>query len=279
MKQKIPVINLNKNLLIPIIGLGTWKLKGKVCIEIVKKALELGYKHIDTAEVYLNEEAIGDAIKKSNIQRNDLFITSKIWPENLNYYKVLASCEQSLARLGTYYLDQYLLHWPNKKLDYLNIFKAFMKLYELGKIKSFGVSNFTINHLRDAITICKKLKLPLTVNQVEFHPFLYQENLLDFCKKNKIKIVAYSPLAQGRIFENSELLELGNKYNKNPSQITLRWLVSKEIIVIPKASSEKHLRENIDIFNFELSKKNIKEIDNLNKYERLIDPLFSEFDY
>lgn len=270
-------IVLNNKIKMPIIGLGTWKLKGKECYEVVKKALELGYRHIDTAEVYMNELEIGKAIKET--KRGDIFITSKVWPENLSYYKLLSSFSQSISLLQTEYLNQYLLHWPNKKLNYNEIIKAFSGLYKKRLIKSFGVSNFTINHLRDIIPICKFYNLPLSVNQVEFHPFLYQKELLDFCNKQNIKIVAYSPLAQGKINECEILQKIGNKYNKTTSQITLRWIIQMNLIAIPKASSEKHLKENLDVFDFKLSKEDTKEIDALNNNMRLVAPSLAEFDH
>ena len=275
--KNIPNIKLNNNLEIPIIGLGTWHLNEEECARVVKKALEIGYTHIDTAEIYLNESAISEAIK--NFPREKLFITSKAWTDNLDYYRVIDACKESLAKLGTIYLDNYLLHWPNKNMNYENIFKAFKKLYDEGKIKSFGVSNCTIHHLKDLLPICKKLRLPLTVNQVEFHPYLYQNELLYFCNKYNIKIVAYSPLAQGKITDNKKLQDIGKKYDKTTTQISLRRIMQKNIIAIPKASSEKHLKENMNIFNFELSNDDIKEIDGLGNNLRIINPSFAEFEY
>ncbi|MEK6831071.1 MAG: aldo/keto reductase [Nanoarchaeota archaeon] len=283
--MQIKKIKLNNKTEIPSMGLGTWQLTGSQCLYAVKKALELGYRHIDTAESYSNETEIVKAIKEffksSKILREKLFITSKAWPDKLDYYGVLAACEQSLARLETHYLDLYLLHWPSRNLNYKEIFKAFKILYEKGKIKAFGVSNFTINHLKDAIPICKKLKLPLSVNQVEFHPLLYQKELLDFCNKNNIVITAYCPLARGKISENKLISELASRYKKTPEQISLKWLLEKNIVVIPKSSSEKHLKENLNL-NFSLSKEDINKIDNITEHEgqeRLIVPSFAEFDY
>lgn len=266
---------LNNKTEIPSIGLGTWELNGSQCIHVVKKSLELGYRHMDTAEMYMNESEIGIAIK--NFPREKLFITSKVWPEGLDYYKVLAACEQSLAKLETHYLNLYLIHWPNKVLNYEEILKAFKLLYQKGKIKAFGVSNFTINHLKDIIPICKKLNLPLTVNQVEFHPLLYQKELLEFCKKNKIIITAYSPLARGKITENEIIKEIAEKYDKTPSQISLKWLLQKEMVVIPKASSEEHLKQNLEL-DLKLNKEDVNKIDNIKEKTRIINPSFAEFE-
>ncbi len=268
-------VKLNNGTLMPCIGLGTWQLNGSRCIEIVKKALEFGYRHIDTAEIYMNELEIGRAIK--NFDRKKLFITSKVWIENLTYYGVLASCEQSLSRLETGYLDQYLIHWPNKSADMNEAIKAFKALYDSGKIRSFGVSNFSINNLKETIKIANTLKIPVSANQVEFHPFLYQKELLDFCNKNSIIVTAYSPLARGNIDSYPILNEIAKKYNKTSSQISLRWLLEKNIVVIPKSSSELHLKENLDL-NFRLDKKDIHRIDNIKKQVRLVNPLFAEFD-
>ena len=275
--MKIPRIKLNNNVEMPIIGLGTWKLRNQKCINVVKKALELGYNHLDTAEMYLNESEIGQSIKGFNRER--LFITSKVTPEDLDYFRVIGACEQSLARLETPYLDLYLIHWPNKYLDMNNILKAFKELYDEGKIKSFGVSNFTIHHLKDTFKITKELGLPVSVNQVEFHPMLYQKELLDFCKENNIVITSYSPLARGKVFEEPILNNIAKKYNKTAGQIALRWLLEKGTIVIPKASSETHLKENLEILNFKLNQDDIKKIDSIKEKQRLINPDFAEFDY
>ena len=170
---------------IPQLGLGTWKLTGTECTNIVKKALEIGYRHIDTAEMYGNEEEIGEAIKESEVSRKDLFITSKIWPERgLDYEGVITSSNNSLEKLKTEYLDLYLLHWPQQHLDYEEIFRALRDLKKEGKIKSIGVSNFTVNHLKDIFSLTEKLGLEIIVNQVEFHPLLYQKELLDFCNQH-----------------------------------------------------------------------------------------------
>ncbi|MAG01821.1 oxidoreductase [Candidatus Pacearchaeota archaeon] len=271
-----PNIFLNNNTQMPLIGLGTWQMKHQTCIDAVKKSLDLGYIHLDTAEVYMNESEIGQAIK--DFSREKLFITSKVAPDDLDYYRVLAACEESLARLETEYLDLYLIHWPNSKMNLPEVLKAFKKLYDEGKIKAFGVSNFTINHLKETLEITNQLNLPLSVNQVEFHPRLYQKELLDFCNQNNISITAYSPLAMGLVFEDKILTKIANNHNKTAGQISLRWLLDKNLVIIPKASSEQHLKENLDL-NFKLSEEETKEIDNIDESQRLINPRFAEFDY
>lgn len=271
-------LTLNNQTKIPAIGLGTWQLSGNNCINVVKKSLELGYRHIDTGELYANEAEVGQAIRESEIPREEIFITTKVWQENLTYDRVLKACEISLLKLGTDYIDLYLMHWPDKYLNMKEILKAFNLLYQQGKIKAFGVSNFTIHHLKDTLSITDELGLPISVNQVEFHPLLYQEELLDFCKEKNIIITAYSPLAQGEIPKQNDLKEIGNKYNKTAGQIALKWLLEKNIVIIPKSKSANHLQENIDL-NFQLAEEDIEKIDDLNKNQRFVDPGFGEFDY
>lgn len=275
MSQKII---LNNNIEIPSIGFGTWQLSGDACKESVKIALESGYRHIDTAEIYENEEQVGTAIKESNIPREKLFLTSKVWQDKLNYEMVIKSCNISLKKLQTDYLDLYLIHWPDKYLNMEEILKAFKILYEERKIRAFGVSNLTINHLKDTLKITNKVNLPLTINQVEFHPLFYQKELLEFCNKNDIKITAYSPLAQGEVFKNKTLIEIGKKYSKNPGQISLKWLLQKGLIVIPKSSKKEHIINNFDL-KFNILEEDIKKIDSININERLVEPGFAEFDY
>ncbi len=276
--MQISNITLSNNTEIPSIGLGTWQLTGPECLHAIKTALKIGYRHIDTAEMYMNESEIGQVIRESTIPRDQLFITSKAWQNNLNFERVIKACEISLKRLKTDYLDLYLIHWPDKYLNMKEILRGFKQLYDQKKIKAFGVSNFTINHLKDVIPICKELDLPISVNQVEFHPLLYQKELLDFCKENNITITAYSPLATGKIVKDETIKELAIKHDKTPSQISLRWLLSKGIVVIPKASSDIHLQQNIDI-DFTLDQEDIERIDNIKHQERMINPGFSEFDY
>jgi len=269
------LVNLKE---IPSIGFGTWQLSGNICLKSVEYALKIGYRHIDTAEIYGNEEQIGEAIKNSKIKREEIFITSKAWQEKLDYERVIKACNISLKKLQTDYLDLYLIHWPDKYLNIEEILKAFKKLRDDNKIKMFGVSNFTINHLKDSLKIAEKINLSITTNQVEFHPLFYQKELLNFCNEKNIKITAYSPLAQGDVFKNKTLINISNKYKKNPGQIAIKWVLQKGMITIPRSSKENHIRENFDL-NFELSKEDMKEIDSIKIHERLVEPGFAEFDY
>lgn len=267
MAEKIPTYKLRSNYEIPVLGLGTWELLGEKCRKAVIKALELGYKHIDTAEIYGNESEIGEAIR--GFSRGDIFITSKVMPDNLHYNNVLKSCEKTLRRLKTNYLDLYLIHWPNPNIPLKETFRAMKRLHEEGKVRSIGVSNFNINLLEKSL---EEEELPITVNQVEFHPYLYQKELLRFCKGHGIIFTAYSPLARGEIINNKIIQELGEKYKKTPAQISLRWVLQKETVVIPKASSEEHLKENMQIFGWEISEKDVEKIDSIGTRMRYVDP-------
>ena len=263
--MKQPTVKLRSEHSIPILGLGTWELLGKKCEEVVKKALELGYRHIDTAEIYNNHREIGRAIK--GFTRSELFITSKIWMSNLRFDDTLKDCESTLKELNTTYLDLYLIHCPNPDIPVEETFRAMKVLSEQGKGKSIGVSNFTIDRLKQALEV---EKIPISVNQVEFHPYLYQKELLEFCKKNDIVLTAYCPLGRGRILKDGTIKELGEKHGKGPAQISLRWLIQKGIVVIPKASSEGHLIENMNIFDWELSSDDVNRIDSIGIKERIL---------
>ncbi len=256
---------------IPCIGLGTWQLEGKKCEEVVKAAIDVGYKHIDTAEIYGNQKFIGRAIKG---KRENLFLTSKVWFENLRYKDVLSACENTLKELKTDYIDLYLIHWPNRTIPIEETMKALNKLKEDGLIRDIGVSNFTINHLKDAL----KIGVKIVANQIEFHPYLYQKELLEFCKSKNILVIAYSPLGRGNLLNDQVINKIALKHKKTPAQICLRWLFEKGVASIPKASSIERLKENLNIFDFEL-KDDVRVIDSLNKNQRFVNPVFSDFEY
>ncbi len=262
---------------LPLIGLGTWDLRGHDCTKIVRLALELGYRHIDTALNYENHEAIHKGLKE--FDRQKLFITSKFALEHLDPKNILDSVEQtcdlSLKQLGTDYLDLFLIHWPHRTWPLAEIFKKMERLVEKGKIKKAGVSNFTIHHLDDLLDEgCKP-----AANQVEFHPYLYQKELLDYCRLQHIDLIAYRPLGKGALLKDPVFKKIAAHHQKSPTQIILRWLVQKEIPTIPKASSKEHLVENIAIFDFALSADEMKEIDKLNKNRRFCKSEDSEFNY
>ncbi len=273
----IPKINLNPNSSIPIIGLGTYKNTGRQCYLTVKKAIELGYTHVDTAEYYNNEQWVGKAIKETN--REEVFLTSKLWFTNFSYEKTMRSFNESLKKLSTNYLDLYLIHWPQKDKDLEPVLNAFHDLIQEGKIINVGVSNFTINHLKDLLPLAKKTRVRIVMNQVEFHPGLYQRELLDFCEKKEIRLTAYSPLGRGKLLTQPLLVDLGKKYKKTVPQIILNWINSKKVVSIPKARSEEHLKQNLNSLNFELEKNDVELIDALGNNNRFVQPWFNEFDY
>lgn len=271
MAVEIPVYKLKSGGVIPILGLGTWNLTGKICIDSVRKAIELGYTHIDTAEVYGNHKEIGKAIR--DFDRSKIFITTKVWRDDLRHDDVLKACNRALNELDTDYLDLYLIHWPNREVPVEETLNAMKELRDADKIRSIGVSNFTIRHLQEALEV----GVDISINQVEFHPHLYQKELLDFCREKGIVITAYSPLGRGEVLKDKTLIELAEKHSRTPVQISLKWLLQKSMVVIPKASSEEHLRQNIDISSWKLAEDDVKRIDNIGITKRIVDFQFSEF--
>lgn len=267
-------IKLQSGYKMPVLGLGTWQMKGNECKEAVKAALKLGYTHIDTAYVYENQKEIGQAIKESQVDRKKLFITSKVWTEELNCEDFLNQAEEILKELQLEYLDLLLIHWPNKYIPMEEPFKAFKTLVDQGKVKSIGVSNFTVNHLERAQ---EASELPVSVNQVEFHPYLNQEKLLQYCKSKNIVITAYCPLGRGDVIKNPVIKEIASKHNKTPAQVTLRWLLQKGIIAIPKSRTPERIKENKEVFDFKLTAEEMKKINALNKNFRNCNPGFAEF--
>lgn len=267
-------ITLNSGHKIPQVGLGTWQVQGEQCTQMILDALDVGYLHIDTALRYSNHY---DIVKATHtIQREKLFITSKIWRDNLSYIGVIEQVERILEELEVEYLDLCLIHWPNRAFDLKETFQALEELVQKGKIRSVGVSNFTVNHLKDALGVSN---IPISINQVEFHYKLQQYELLDFCNEHNIVIEAYSPLARGEFLENRIIQELAHKYNKSPSQILLRWLIEKHIVIIPKSTHKSRLKENIDIFHFTLCKEDHELINSLNENKRIVVTPFADFDY
>jgi diketogulonate reductase-like aldo/keto reductase len=259
-----------------MLGLGTWQQDDmEKCIKTIHDAFDIGYTHIDTADIYKNQSFISKAIK--NKKRKDLFITTKLWIDFLDPKKVEEEIDKCLMQLDIDYIDQYLIHWPDRTKPINDVFYEMTRAKEKGKIRSAGVSNYTINHLQDLLD----QKLTPDVNQVEFHPYLYQKELLDFCNHNLIAITAYCPIARGEVFKDPDIQSIAKKYKKTPSQISLNWLLLKDIIVIPKASSKDHLKENFDIFDFKLKDEDIKIIDEISyiRGKRLINPEFADFEY
>jgi diketogulonate reductase-like aldo/keto reductase len=250
----------------PYLGLGVFKSRdGSEVIDAVTFALEAGYRHIDTASIYQNEKGVGTAIKNYPINRKDVFITSKVWNADQGYESTIKAFNASLEKLGTDYLDLYLVHWPVKG-KYKETYRALETLYGEGKVKAIGVSNFLTHHIEDLLGEAKIVPM---VNQIEFHPYLIQPNLLDACKKNNILVEAWSPLMQGQIFSIKELQIIAAKYKKSIAQVTLRWNLQKGIITIPKSAKKDRIIENGNIFDFIISEEDMKIIDSLDRNQRI----------
>ena len=253
---------------VPVLGLGTWQLEGKACERAVEAALDMGYRHVDTAQLYGNEAEVGRALRASGIPREEIFLTTKVWMESLDRASVLRTAGESLRRLDTDYVDLLLIHWPSKTVPLEETLGAFRQLRDDGKAKSIGVSNFPPSLLRRAVEIA-----PIVCNQVEFHPYLDQAELLGLAREHDLLLTAYSPLARGEVSQDGTLQEIGKRHGKTPSQVTLRWLVQQDhVAAIPKASSPGHLRANLEIFDFVLSEEEMRRISELDRGRRLINP-------
>lgn len=257
---------LHNGVKMPWFGLGVFKVKeGTEVINSVKAAIKNGYKSIDTAAVYQNEEGVGKAIKESGVPREELFITSKVWNSDQGYDSTLQAFETSLKKLGLDYLDLYLIHWPGKN-KFKETWKALEKLYKDGRVRAIGVSNFKIHHLEELLKDCE---IKPMVNQVEYHPHLTQKDLLAFCQKEGIQLEAWSPLKQGQLLNDPVINEIAAKYGKSAAQVILRWDLQTEVVTIPKSTKEQRIIENANIFDFELTTEDMQKIDALNKDERV----------
>lgn len=241
---------------IPKLGLGTWNLRGKACTEVVKEALNLGYRHIDTAVFYDNEEEVGEGI--ADFPREELFLTTKIWKDKLHYEDFLRSTENSLRRLDTEYVDLLLIHWPNSAVPLEETLRAMDELMEEGKVRAIGVSNFDRELLQRAEKLARN---PILNDQVKYHINNNQGELLNYCQEKQISLTAYSPLGRGETLQLKKVKKMAQKYGKSPAQISLRWLVQQEnVIAIPKASSPDHLKENMALFDWELEEEDMERL-------------------
>lgn len=255
---------LNDGVKMPWLGLGVWKTReGEEVIQSVKSAIAAGYRSIDTAAVYGNEEGVGQAIRESGVSRDELFITTKVWNEDQGYEKTLQAFETSRKKLGLDFIDLYLVHWPGKD-KYLDTWKALIHLQREGLVRSIGVSNFQIRHLQH---IMEDTGVVPVVNQVELHPLLSQKELLGYARENHIVLEAWSPLMQGNL-DQPVLAQIAEKYGKTTAQVILRWDIQNGIIVIPKSIKDHRIRENAGIFDFELSAADMAAIDSLNQNKR-----------
>lgn len=264
MKSIYDCYTLNNGVKIPCVGFGTYKAAEGNNIEILKMAVEAGYRYFDTASFYGTEEYLGQAVKESSIPRNEFFLVSKMWKQEMGYHNTKRACEDTLKRLRTDYLDIYLIHWPRpdddsidwKELD-LETWRAMEELYAEGKIRALGVSNFLPRHLENLLTNCK---IKPAVNQLELHPGYMQEAAVRYCEENEIRLQAWSPIGRQRVLNERLLIELAQKYNVSPAQICLRYLVTRGIIPLPKSSSIERMKQNMDIFSFDISKEDMYRI-------------------
>jgi diketogulonate reductase-like aldo/keto reductase len=261
---------LHNGVKMPWFGLGVFKVEeGPELVEAVKTAIKEGYRSIDTAAIYKNEEGVGQGIreglKAAGISREDLFVTSKVWNADFGYESTLEAYQTSLDKLGLDYLDLYLIHWPVKG-KYIDTWKALETLYSENRVKSIGVSNFQIHHLED---VMKDAKIIPMVNQVEYHPKLSQTELLTYCQQHNIQLEAWSPLMQGQLLEDSKLKEIAEVHGKSVAQVILRWDLQNRVVTIPKSTKEHRIIENSSIFDFELSTDQMKQIASLNENKRI----------
>ena len=259
-------IMLNNGLDMPWLGFGVFQIDDGDKVErAVQSALEVGYRSIDTAAVYKNERGVGKAIQKSGIPREEIFLTTKVWNSDQRAGRTLAAFEESLERLGTDYVDLYLVHWPVEG-HYEETWQVMEEIYKNGRVKAIGVSNFQVHHLED---ILKSAQIIPAVNQIEFHPFLVQPELLRYCQKNKIQVEAWSPLMQGQIVNVPTVQKLAEKYGKTPAQIALRWNLQHEVVTIPKSVTPSRITENAQIFDFELTRADMNLLDALDEGKRV----------
>ena len=266
---------LHNGVKMPYLGLGTYQADtNQEVINAVTNALEIGYRHIDTASMYKNEEGIGQGIKESSVARSSIFLVTKIWNTDQGYDTTLKVFEESLRRLQLDYVDLLLIHWPVAG-KYKDTWRALEYLYEQKKVKAIGVSNFLQHHLEDLLEDAKIVPM---VNQMEFHPYVVQQDLIDFCNKNAIQYEAWSPFMLGKVFTLDICKELSEKYNKSVAQIILRWNLQKGVVTIPKSVHKDRIESNADIFDFELSKDDVAYLDSLDRGER-IGPHPDHFDF
>src|ERR1700759_608930 len=242
---------------IPAIGLGTWELRGRTCARIVEQALRLGYRHIDTAQAYDNEPEGGEGLRASGIRRDDVFVTTKIWTNHFAPNDLERSAKESLVKLRMPEVDLLLLHWPNPQVPLAETLGALARARQMGLARHIGVSNFTVALIEEGAAACPEA---LACDQVEYHPYLDQTKVKDACARHGMALVAYSPVAKGRIKNDRALARIGERYRKSAVQVGLRWLVQQNVSAIPRTSRLERLSENIDVFDFELSDEEMSQI-------------------
>jgi 2,5-diketo-D-gluconate reductase B len=258
----------------PALGFGTWKLRDAECVRSVDFALNNGYRHVDTAQVYENEAEVGEGIKKSGVARSDIFLTTKVWRDNFSEKRVIESVEESLKKLQTDYVDLLLVHWPFPEVSIVELVEGVMAAQEQGKAKLIGVSNFTTAQMEEARIISGG---KVCNNQVEYHPYLNQTPVYDYTQKNGMVMTAYSPIARGKVLDDAVLKEIGLKHGKSAGQVTLRWFMQQDnVAAIPKSATPENIKSNINIFDFELSDEEMNKISALAKPDgRQVNPDFA----
>lgn len=266
-------INLQGNS-VPVLGFGTWKLTGAEAVKSVDFAINNGYTHIDTAQIYENEAEVGEGIKNSGTPRDKIFLTTKVWRNHFADGNVMASVDESLKKLKTDYVDLLLVHWPFPETPVAKLVEGVMEAQAKGKAKLIGVSNFNVAQMEEALKISGG---KVCNNQVEYHPYLSQKPVLDFTRQNKMALTAYSPVARGKAIKDATLKEIGLKYGKNAGQVTLRWLTQQDgVIAIPKSATPENIKANINIFDFELSAEDMAKISAMGSDEgRQVNPDFA----
>ncbi len=271
-KASTPAVEA-KGARIPLLGLGTWDLRGRVCARVVEQALRLGYRHVDTAEMYDNEREVGEGVHAAGIKRNDVFVTTKIWPSHFAPHELERAARDCLVRLRLSQVDLLLLHWPNPQIPLAETLGALGKVKRDGLARHIGVSNFTVALIEEA---AKASGEPLVCNQFECHPFLDQSKLIAACRQHGMAVVAYSPIARGNARNDEVLARIGAKHQKTAAQVCLRFLVQRDIVVIPRTSKVERLTENSAIFDFALGEQEMAEISRLARRDgRIVNSAFS----
>jgi diketogulonate reductase-like aldo/keto reductase len=258
---------------IPLAGLGTWDLRGRTCTRIVEQALRLGYRHIDTAEMYDNEREVGEGLQASGVPRDEVFVVTKVWPSHFAPRELLRAAKESLAKLRLTEVDLLLLHWPNPQIPLSETLGALCQVKQAGQARHIGVSNFNTALIEEATRLSSE---PLVCNQFEMHPFLDQSKLAGACRAKGMAVTAYSPIARGNAKGDATLTRVGKAYGKTAAQVCLRWLVQQNVAVIPRTSKLERLEENFAIFDFALSEAEMREIARLGSRDgRIIDWAYS----
>jgi diketogulonate reductase-like aldo/keto reductase len=270
MKRLTDSFILSNGTAIPCVGFGTWQAAdGEIATEAVKAALNAGYRHIDTAAIYRNEESVGRAISESGIDRSEIFVTTKLWNKCRTYELAYAAFEKSINKLGLDYVDLYLIHWPASPSQYenfdeinLSTWRAMTELYKAGRIKAIGVSNFMPHHLEALM----KTEVKPMVNQIEYHPGFMQNETVEYCNKNGILVEGWSPLGSGRVLSDQRLIAIAEKYGKSVAQVCIRWCLQHGVLPLPKSVTESRIIENANVFDFEISAEDMALIDSFETF-------------